>query len=261
MPVYKYFGFPAKYHGKPLFHILSNLKNFGVGRIITRSSYETEDKQLVAGGPSFYRVLWVQPLMDQESLLGSVVAEKVRNGVKYTEPVNLQDLASVPDFRLVSREDEAEFCQWEKIRDFSVDQDFVTEPKYYAMPPLLKLLMERNLKERREAPHDESFLLPHYKTYLAKNLEETPVVAGRTRVEQHQETVTVCAGTASINYSHNIPASLRCPGDQLQDILAQLPPEPPMPAPAVGMRLYHWPDTSRRHKEEVRGDQHNTFYP
>ena len=26
MPVYKYFGAPAKYHGKPLFHILSNLK-------------------------------------------------------------------------------------------------------------------------------------------------------------------------------------------------------------------------------------------
>ena len=118
MPVYKYFGYPAQFHGKPLFHILSNLKNFGVGRIITRSSYETEDKQVA--GPSFYRILWVQPLMDQESLLGSVVAEKVfeqsvipffccnmtvffqvRNGVKYTEPVNLQDLASVPDFKLV----------------------------------------------------------------------------------------------------------------------------------------------------------------
>ena len=26
---------------------------------------------------------------------------QVRNGVKYTEPVNLQDLASVPDFKLV----------------------------------------------------------------------------------------------------------------------------------------------------------------
>ena len=77
MPVYKYFGHPAKYHGKPLFHILSNLKNFGVGRIITRSSYETEDKQVDIAGPSFYRILWVQPLMDQESLLGSVVAEKV----------------------------------------------------------------------------------------------------------------------------------------------------------------------------------------
>jgi len=258
MPVYKYFGFPAQHHGKPLFHILSNLKNFGVGRIITRSSYETEEKKVA--GPSFYRILWVQPLMDQESLLGSVVAEKVRNGVKYTEPVNLQDLASVPDFKLVSRQDEAEFCQWEKIRDFSVAQDFVKEPKYYNMPPLLRLLMERNLAERREAPHEESFLLPHYKTYLAKNVEVTPVTAGRSRVEKHQETVTLCEGTASHNYSDNIRPDLRA-GAELQDILAQLPPEPPMPAPAVGMRLYHWPDSSRRHKEEIRTDQHDTFYP
>ena len=74
------------------------------------------------------------------------------------------------------------------------------------MPPLLKLLMERNLTERRETPHEESFLLPHYKTYLAKNVEMTPVTAGRTRVEEHQETVTVCGGPASHKSSNTIPA-------------------------------------------------------
>ena len=26
MPVYKYFGYPARFHGKPLFHILCHLK-------------------------------------------------------------------------------------------------------------------------------------------------------------------------------------------------------------------------------------------
>lgn len=257
MPVYKYFGHPVKHHGKPLFHILSNLKNFGQGRIVTRPSYQTEDKHGEA--PSFYRILWVQPLMDRDNLLGSVVAEKVRNGVRYTEPVNLQDVASVPDFKLISREDESEFCQWEKIRDFSAEKDFVREPKYYSMPPLLRLLMERNLRERQETPHEESFLLPHYKTYIPKNEERTPVTGGRTRVERHQETVTVCEGTASYQYDDNIPASLRV--EDVSDILAQLPPEPPMPAPAVGMRLYHWPDTSRRHKEEIRTEEHNTFYP
>jgi len=257
MPVYKYFGQPAKYHGKPLFHILSNLKNFGVGRIITRPSYQAEDKHVEA--PSFYRILWVQPLMDKDSLLGSVVAEKVRNGVKYTEPVNLQDIAAVPDFKLVSRDDEAEFCQWEKIRDFSVETDFVREPKYYNMPPLLRLLTERNLAERREAPHEESFLLPHYKTYIAKNVETTLVPSERPRVEQHQETVTVCEGTASYQYTDHIPASLRV--SDVTDVLDQLPAEPPMPAPALGMRLYHWPDSSRRHKEELRTEDHNTFYP
>ena len=128
------------------------------------------------------------------------------------------------------------------------------------MPPLLRLLMERNLAERGETPHEESFLLPHYKTYLAKNVEVTPVIGERDRVETHQETVTVCEGTASQQYNHHIPAPWRA-GEDVQDILAQLPPEPPMPAPAVGMRLYHWPDSSRRHKEEVRTEQHDTFYP
>ena len=134
------------------------------------------------------------------------------------------------------------------------------EPKYYDMPPLLRLLMERNLAERGETPDEESFLLPHYKTYLAKNVELTPVTGERARVETHQETVTVCEGTASQQYSHHIPAPWRA-GQDVQDILAQLPPEPPMPAPAVGMRLYHWPDSSRRHREEVRTEQHDTFYP
>merc|ERR1712107_510723 len=80
IPVYKYFGNPAKYHGKPLFHILSNLKNFGVGRIITRSSFEAEAEHV--DKPSFYRILWVQPLMDSKTEAGQVVAEKIRHGVR-----------------------------------------------------------------------------------------------------------------------------------------------------------------------------------
>ena len=40
MPVTQYFGQPARYHGKPLFHILCNLSQFGKGRIVTRSSYQ-----------------------------------------------------------------------------------------------------------------------------------------------------------------------------------------------------------------------------
>ena len=78
MPVYKYFGKPAIYQGKPLFHILSNLKNFGVGRIIARSSFEAEPTH--NDKPSFYRILWAQPLMDDKSLEGRVVAERVRHG-------------------------------------------------------------------------------------------------------------------------------------------------------------------------------------
>ena len=136
------------------------------------------------------------------------------------------------------------------------------EPKYYSMPPLLKLLMERNLAERQETPHEESFLLPHYKTYQAKNVELTRAISDKVRFEYHQETVTVCEGTASHQYSDRIPECLRVgQAEDVSRVLQQLPSEPPMPSPAVGMRLYHWPDTSRRHKEEVRTQEHDTFYP
>ena len=61
--------------------------------------------------------------------------------------MQLRDVAPVPDFKLVPRDLEMEYCKRDKVRDLNPDIDFVTEPKYYTMPPLLKLLMERNLKE------------------------------------------------------------------------------------------------------------------
>ena len=257
MPIYKYFGHPAKYHGKPLLHILSNLKNFGVGRIIARSSFEKEPSH--GDQPSFYRILWVQPMMEAQSVAGSVVAERVRRGVRYTEPVQLRDVAPVPDFKLVPRDLEQEYCKWDKVRDFNPEIDFVTEPKYYTMPPLLKLLMERNLKERNETPHEESFVLPRYKTFKPKNMEVTPLKGDRNKKEFFQETESRFEGVASYNYSEQILDRFRVA--EAGPVLAQLPEEPPMPSPAVGMRLYHWPDTSRRHKEEVRTEEHDTFYP
>jgi len=257
MPVYKYFGHPAKYHGKPLFHILCNLKDFGKGRIVTRSVFEKEPSQSEL--PSFYRILWAQPLMDPNTVEGRVVAEKVRLGVRYTEPVDLASIAPVPDFRLVNRLDEAEYCKWEKLRDFSTDVDFVTEPKYFTVPPLLKLLMERNMAERKESPGEESFLLPHYKTFTPKDKEVVTMPGDKSRVELHQETVTRCEGTASYQYGDSVSPSY-CP-DPDTDLLSLLPEEPPMPAPAVGMRLYRWPDSSRKHKEEVREEEHSLYFP
>jgi len=259
MPIYKYFGTPAKYHGKPLFHILSNLKNFGVGRVVTRSSFEEEPEH--KNKPSFYRILWVQPLMDTKSETGRVVAERVRHGVRYTEPVQLQDIAPSPDFKLISKDQEADYCKWDKIREFTPEVDYVTEPKYYTMPPLLKLLMERNLKERNEVASEDSFMLPHYKTYIKKNYELTDPGWQRwdDLKEEFQETITKCEGTASHNYADMIDEQFRV-HDKIS-ILDQLPEEPPMPSPAVGMRMYHWPDTSRRHKEEIRTSEHDTFFP
>lgn len=249
MPVYKYFGAPAKYHGKPLFHVLSNLKEFGKGRIISRAGFQDEK-------PSFYRVLFAQPLMDQKSEEGRVLVEKVRNGVRYTEPVDLSEIAALPDFVLIPKRQEEQFCKWSEIRDYSVEKDVVTEPKYFTVPPLLRLLMSREMKKRGEVGEEVSedkLLLPHFKTFKVKDREELEP----GKVEKFQETVTRCEGTAEYSYADQISPQYRYGAlDKTEDILRKLPEEQPFPTPEVGMRLYKlpWSNMTKWNKEEPRTD-------
>ena len=254
MPVYKYFGHPARFHGKPLLHILCNLKEMGRGRVVCRVSEEGDLK-----GPSFYRILWAQPLMDSESKEGRVVAEKVKSGVRYVEPVDLSSLAPVPDFRLVAKAEEEEVCRWGQLRDFSPSVDRLREPRHFSLPPLLSLLQERNLRERGEEAGQESFLLPHYKTYLSKDIEVVELPGEeRQRVLKHQETVTVCEGTDSYSYADLVEKQY--PADL--EVLARLPEEPPFPQPVVGMRLHKEVMSHQfKKKEEPRTQEHDNYFP
>jgi len=247
MPIYQYFGNPAKFHGKPLFHILSNLKNFGRGRIITRAGFKGDEK------PSFYRVLFAQPLMDQKNEEGRAIVEKVRNGVKYTEPVDLSKIAPLPDFMLVPKDEEDEFCKWSELRDYSVDKDYVTEPKYYTMPPLLKLYMEREMNKRGQVLTDESFLLPHFKTYQPKDSD----ILDSDKAEKYQETVTRCEGTAGYSYVDNISKDYEYgvgSDEGLGQVIQKLPEEMPFPIPFVGIRLNKlpWSNIKRWNEEDPR---------
>lgn len=258
MPIYKYFGAPARYHGKSLFHIICNLKDFGRGRIITRASFSRDEK------PSFYRILFAQPLMDQKTEEGRAIVEKVRNGVRYTEPVDLSQIAALPDFMLVPKHLEQDFCQWETLRDYSPEKDYVVEPKFYTMPPLLRLVMEREMRSRGEEPaSEESFLLPHYKTFNVKDVD----VLEEGKEEKYQETITRCEGTADYNYSQSVNpryhyglARAAETGEldkAIGDTLARMPEEAPVPGPEVGMRLYKipWSDMEKRNnKDEPRLD-------
>ena len=89
--------------------------------VIKRSCFEAEPSH--NDNPSLYRILWVKSLMDDKSLEGRVVAERVRHGIRYTQPVQLQEADPVPDFRLVAKVAEAEYCKWDKVRDFSEELD------------------------------------------------------------------------------------------------------------------------------------------
>ncbi|CAG7817882.1 unnamed protein product [Allacma fusca] len=51
-----YVGRPANYHGRPLWEILLNLKNFGVGRLVTRSTFNFRYPET-----TFYKILHVEP--------------------------------------------------------------------------------------------------------------------------------------------------------------------------------------------------------
>jgi len=245
MPIIQYFGRPAKYHGKPLFHILSNLKNFGRGRIITRANFKDEK-------PSFYRILFAQPLMDEKSEEGRAIVEKVRNGVKYTEPVDLSKIAAIPDFILVSKHEENQFCKWDTLRPYSPEVDVVVEPKYYTPPPLLRMLMEREIKARGEELNEDKFLLPHFKTHTIKDRD----LFENGKVEVYQETVTRCEGTAEYKYSDLIKPEYSLGAlEQPEAVLKRLPEEQPFPTLPVGMRLYQlpWSHTDKwNNQEEAR---------
>ena len=111
---YVFVGKPAIFKGKSLFHLLANLKNFGVGRIV----YRTTDYIDYPEGPNFYRILHAQPLMDPETRLGNVVVEKVSNGLRRREPVVISDQVHKTDFRLVPKDEEETFCKWDKVVDY-----------------------------------------------------------------------------------------------------------------------------------------------
>lgn len=158
---YVYVGHPSVYHGKKLFKILCQLKNFGQGRIIYRSTEQVHPE------PSFYRILLAQPEMDSKLDLGRVVAEQVFRGKRRTEVVNLSAEAHYPDFKLVPKDQEAEFCRWNEVEKYNAEVHAEAKPKYIEMPPLLQLFVKRNRELHGESNlcTPKNMRLPAHKIY------------------------------------------------------------------------------------------------
>lgn len=55
--MYRYFGRVNQEFGRPLWEIVMNLKNFGKGRLVTRSTFVKECPSI----PSFYKIVSVHP--------------------------------------------------------------------------------------------------------------------------------------------------------------------------------------------------------
>lgn len=166
---YLYFGKTSLYKGRPLFKLLCKLRDHGRGRIV----YRTIDHYDRPGEISFFRILLAQPLMDQDTLHGRVVAERVYRGLRQPEPVVLSSVAHKPDFRLVPKDEEEEFCQWDKVRDYEKGRDAPSKPASIEMPPLMREYIKRSRRSRGESVEDKDFHLPGAKIYSGEfNLED-----------------------------------------------------------------------------------------
>ena len=166
--VYTYFGQKSLYQGKPLFHLLSRLKDSGLGRIVYRTSEVLYDHP---GEVSFYRILLSQPEMDKAGLKGRVVAERVFRARRFADPVNLSPLAHKPDFRLVPIDEEDSFCRWNELKDYDKSRDAPKVAEHFTMPPLMKKVMQRRNKQ--------NFMLPAHKIYMEDvNVEKGRVESG-----------------------------------------------------------------------------------
>lgn len=134
MPRIKYIGFPSKYVGKHLLWLLGNLKDFGVGRVVTRTAFERYPE------PSYYVITKVLPYMDDANQYGEVWAETIfrgrRLGVRQVESPH------VPDYKLVPKSEEG------RLLALPVSE-LVPKvlPRYIKMPPLLRMIVERNMRD------------------------------------------------------------------------------------------------------------------
>lgn len=135
MPRIKYIGYPSPYVGKHLLWLLGNLKNFGVGRVVTRTSFERYPE------PSYYIITKVRPHMDDANQYGDVWAETVFRG-RRLGVIQLES-PQVPDYKLVPRSEEARLLSLPVV-----DPVPKVLPRYLKMPPLMRIIVERDLKAK-----------------------------------------------------------------------------------------------------------------
>jgi hypothetical protein len=156
---YVYIGEPSVYYGKRLFKLLCQVKHYGQGRIVYRSTEQNHPE------PTFYRILLAQPEKDDKLNLGRIVAERIFRGRRRKELAILSEEAQFPDFKLVPKDKEATFCRWDQVKDFVHERDAELKPKWMEMPPLLKKIVIRNRQAHGETCNEDDLKLPAYKIY------------------------------------------------------------------------------------------------
>ncbi|XP_060534920.1 uncharacterized protein LOC132707193 [Cylas formicarius] len=172
---YKYIGRTNDFLGKSLWEIVGNLKNFGVGRIVTRGRFQRYPEL------SYLKILSVEPLpapenpsMDNMRRV-KVVAERTFRGMRMPEPVHICMSSYKNDYQLVPKDEEAKYTG-APLTDFDKTKIL---PQRMELPPLMRELVLRESKSATEEDLQMEIVYnlasSKYKYRIAKEGEEPTV--------------------------------------------------------------------------------------
>lgn len=151
-----YIGRPSEHLGRTAFQILANLKNFGIGRMLTRHEFDKFPE------PSFHIVKRVQTYMDPELKFGTLWCETVIRG-KRLPGIRPLTITYRPDFRLIPKDEEKEFIGDYPITNLGDNKNVL--PRYYQLAPLMREWMNRyHARHSDHGQHEnqslKEFLIP-----------------------------------------------------------------------------------------------------
>lgn len=134
MPRVVYIGRRTHLVGKRVFEILANLKNFGIGRVLQRNEFKQEFPE-----PSYFKIVRVEPQMDEELTFGRVWVKEVYRGRLY--PYITEIKAYHPDYTLVPKDEEPDFDSFPVL---GVDKSNIKVlPATFKVPPLMAEFLNR----------------------------------------------------------------------------------------------------------------------
>ncbi|XP_076242033.1 mitochondrial ribosomal protein S34 [Calliopsis andreniformis] len=138
--VIKYIGRTTTYKGKPLWEILGNLKNFGVGRMVIRSQHERYSE------PCYMKILKVAALPNTSKNLHDprkvmVLVQKIFRGKTIETPVQIDSASYKADYVLIPKDQEAQYLNATGRPSCKI------MPRTVELPPLLKELVIRQAKQ------------------------------------------------------------------------------------------------------------------
>ncbi|XP_011642597.1 uncharacterized protein LOC105430641 [Pogonomyrmex barbatus] len=174
MPI-KFIGRTTDFKGKPLWEILGNLKNFGVGRLVIRNRFQRYPeacymKILKVGGMPVPE----EPYLDRKIM---VLVERVFRGHKNPKPVQIDAASYKADYQLVPKDQEHLFLNNTKVSEQRI------LPRTTDFPPLFLEMMIQKMKAKGITPPEElkldlkyNFEAASVKNYRIAKENETPTV-------------------------------------------------------------------------------------